>query len=73
MEAKNENEITSILKNTDYIVILSHFEDDKLRKVGLISSMPDNWKYGDDIFARYKKANINVLKKKIKMVGAIRR
>ena len=73
MGAKNENEITSILKNTDYIVILSHFEDDKLRKVGLISSMPDNWKYGDDIFARYKKVNINVLKKKIKMVGAIRR
>ena len=73
MEAKNENEITSILKNTDYIVILSHFEDNKLRKASLISSMPDNWKYGDDIFARYKKVNINVLKKKIKMVGAIRR
>lgn len=73
MDAKNENEIISILKNTDHIVILSHFEDDKLRKLGLVSSMPDNWKYGDDVFARYKKANISILKKKIKMVGAIRR
>jgi len=35
--------------------------------------MPENWKYGDNIFARYEKANIKVLPKKIKMVGAIRR
>jgi hypothetical protein len=35
--------------------------------------MPINWQYGDDTFARYKKAKINILTKKIKMVGAIRR
>jgi hypothetical protein len=73
LKAQNENEIISILKNTDYIVILSHIEDKKLREVGLVSSMPINWQYGDDTFARYKKAKINVLTKKIKMVGAIRR
>ena len=73
LKAKNENEIISILKNTDYIVILSHIEDKKLREIGLGSSMPINWQYGDDTFARYKKAKINILTKKIKMVGAIRR
>tara|TARA_A100001011_G_C14275083_1_gene828804 strand:+ start:256 stop:363 length:108 start_codon:yes stop_codon:yes gene_type:complete len=35
--------------------------------------MPKNWKFGDDIFARYKLANIKVLQNKIKMSGAIRR
>ena len=73
LKANNEIEILSILKKTDYIVILSHFEDLKLRNKGLVSSMPENWNYGDDVFARYEKANIKVLPKKIKMVGAIRR
>jgi hypothetical protein len=35
--------------------------------------MPVNWKFGDDIFARYKAVGIEVLKEKIKMYGAIKR
>ena len=73
LKAKSEIEIIDILKKTDYIVILSHYEDEKLRAKGLISSMPEGWSYGDNVFARYEKANINVLTKKIKMTGAIRR
>ena len=73
LKAKSEIEITNILKKTDYIVILSHYEDEKLRAKGLISSMPEGWSYGDNVFARYEKANIEVLTKKIKMTGAIRR
>ena len=73
LKAKSEIEIIDILKKTDYIVILSHYEDEKLRIKGLISSMPEGWSYGDNVFARYKKANIEVLTKKIKMTGAIRR
>ena len=73
LKAESEIEIIDILKKTDYIVILSHYEDEKLRAKGLISSMPDGWSYGDNIFARYEKANIEVLTKKIKMTGAIRR
>ena len=73
LKAKSEIEIIDILKKTDYIVILSHYEDEKLRAKGLISSMPEGWRYGDNVFARYKKANIEVLTKKIKMIGAIRR
>ena len=73
LKAKSEIEITNILKKTDYIVILSHYEDEKLRAKGLISSMPEGWSYGDNVFARYEKANIEVLTKQIKMTGAIRR
>ena len=73
LKAKSEIEIIDILKKTDYIVILSHYEDEKLRIKGLISSMPEGWSYGDNVFARYEKANIEVLTKKIKMTGAIRR
>tara|TARA_B100001027_G_scaffold34730_1_gene21297 strand:- start:123 stop:614 length:492 start_codon:yes stop_codon:yes gene_type:complete len=73
LKAKSEIEIIDILKKTDYIVILSHYEDEKLRAKGLISSMPKGWSYGDNVFARYEKANIEVLTKKIKMTGAIRR
>lgn len=73
LKAKSEIEIIDILKKTDYIVILSHYEDEKLRAKGLISSMPEGWSYGDNVFARYEKANIQVLTKKIKMTGAIRR
>ena len=73
LKAKSEIEIIDILKKTDYIVILSHYEDEKLRAKGLISSMPEGWSYGDNVFARYEKANIEVLTKKIKMIGAIRR
>ena len=65
--------LIDILKKTDYIVILSHYEDEKLRAKGLISSMPEGWSYGDNVFARYEKANIKVLTKQIKMAGAIRR
>ena len=73
LKAKSEIEITDILKKTDYIVILSHYEDEKLRAKGLISSMPEGWSYGDNVFARYEKANIEVLTKQIEMTGAIRR
>ena len=73
LKAKSEIEIIDILKKTDYIVILSHYEDEKLRAKGLISSMPEGWRYGDNVFARYEKANIEVLTKKIKMIGSIRR
>ena len=73
LKAKSEIEIIDILKKTDYIVILSHYEDEKLRAKGLISSMPEGWSYGDNVFARYEKANIEVLTKKIRMTGAIRR
>ena len=35
--------------------------------------MPKDWKYGDDVFARYKKANISILTEKVKMTGGIKR
>jgi hypothetical protein len=65
--------INKILEDTDAVVILSHGEDDILKKNGLNSIMPTNWNFGDNIFARYDYCKIKVLEEKIKMKGAIRR
>ena len=65
--------INRILVDTDAVVILSHDEDNILKKNGLNKVMPKNWKFGDSIFARYDFCEIKVLEKKIKMKGAIRR
>ena len=73
LKAKNDEEITSILKYSDQVVILSHSEDKKLNELGLKKTMPKDWKYGDDVFARYKKANISILTEKVKMTGGIKR
>ena len=41
-------------------VLITKDEDNKLTKMGLKSSMPENWN-GEDIFARYKKADIEIV------------
>ena len=73
LKAKNDEEIISILKSSDQVVILSHSEDKKLNEAGFKSTMPKDWKYGDDVFARYKKVNISILTEKVKMTGGIKR
>ena len=73
LKAKNDEEIISILKSSDQVVILSHSEDKKLNELGLKKTMPKDWKYGDDVFARYKKVNISILTEKVKMTGGIKR
>jgi len=72
---KNSNleNINHILQLTDKVVILTHEENDLLKNQSLNSKMPVDWKFGDDIFARYKAVGIEVLKEKIKMYGAIKR
>ena len=45
------------------VCIITKDEDDALNKAGLRESMPDNWNWGDDIFARYTDTNIMIYKK----------
>lgn len=42
------------------VCIITKEEDDDLNKKGLRESMPDNWNWGDDIFARYTDTNIMI-------------
>ena len=65
--------IQNILNFTDKVVILTHEENELFRKFKLNSKMPKDWKFGDDVFARYKIVGIEVLTKKIQMHGAIKR
>jgi hypothetical protein len=69
----DKENIQNILNITDKVVILTHEENELFRKFKLNSKMPKDWRFGDDVFARYKIVGIEVLIKKIKMYGALKR
>ena len=73
LKVKKDSDRLEILKYSDCVVILSRDEDEKLSSAKLKSSMPKNWKYFDNIFARYESIGIDILDEKIKMIGAIKR
>ena len=69
LKVKSSEDRLKILKFSDCVVILSNEENKNLRR----QSMPSNWKYFDNLYARYNEAGIKVLNEKIEMVGAVRR
>ena len=69
----DKENIQNILNITDKVVILTHEENELFRKFKLNSKMPKDWKFGDDVFARYKIVGLSVLVEKIKMYGALKR
>jgi len=73
LKVKTYEERMKILNFADCVVILSKDEDKKLLSVKLRSSMPKNWSYFDNIFARYDQVGISVLESKVLMHGAIKR
>ena len=73
LKNSDKENIQNILNFTDKVVILTHEENELFRKFKLNSKMPKDWKFGDDVFARYKIVGIEVLTKKIQMHGAIKR
>jgi len=73
LKNSDKENIQNILNITDNVVILTHEENELFRKFKLNSKMPKDWKFGDNVFARYKIVGIEVLVKKIKMYGALKR
>jgi len=73
LKQPNKKYITDILIKSDYVAILTHEEDKLLNDAGFKFKMPDGWNFGDDVYARYKKVGIRLLKKPIRMFGALKR
>lgn len=59
MEKSSVTEIAQMIKSNLAIVLISNEEADKLDgELDMQTSMPEGWKFGDDIFARLKTAGI---------------
>jgi hypothetical protein len=61
MEKRPVTEIAQMIKNNLAIVLITNEEADKLdNELDMQTSMPEGWKFGDDIFARLKVAVIEL-------------
>lgn len=58
----SDDDVAKLIRDNNVkIVLISHEERERLDRqaqVGLKQVMPPNWKFGDDIFARLKAAEI---------------
>lgn len=60
-EGKSDEEIALMIKRNFKLVLISDEEQDLIdNKLGYKTTMPDNWKDGDDVLARLKLANIKL-------------
>ena len=60
LEVVNSDTVKEILENRLMACTITKEEDDKLRKAGLQSKMPEDWD-NEDPLARYKKVGIEVI------------
>jgi hypothetical protein len=61
MEKRPVTEIAQMIKNNLAIVLITNEEADKLdHELDMQTSMPEGWKFGDDVFARLKVAGIEL-------------
>lgn len=61
LEKKSITEVAQMIKQHLAIVLITKEESEKLDgELDMQTSMPENWKFGDDIFARLNVANIKL-------------
>lgn len=56
----DEHSVRQLMEKYGEICVITKKEDDRLRVAGLRNTMPDGWKMGDNIFARYVQVRIGV-------------
>ncbi len=69
----DDKKIKEILEKTSVVTVLTYDEDKLIRDSGYQSKMPEGWKLGDDVFARYRKSGVEVPTKMIEVYGAVYR
>jgi len=61
MEKRSVTEVAQMIKNNLAIVLITNEEAEKLdNELDMQTSMPENWKFGDDVFARLVTAQIQL-------------
>jgi hypothetical protein len=69
----DEAVVRNLLRQAGPVTVLLRTEDEKLTSAGLKKSMPKNWEWGQDYFARYTHVNIEVSDVWLHLVGKIKR
>lgn len=69
----NMKKVLKILEYSNVVAILTSEENDILKQNKLNSKMPKDWKFFDNVFARYDAVGIKLLDEKIQMTGALKR
>jgi hypothetical protein len=61
MEKRSVTEIAQMIKNNLAIVLITNEEAELLdNEMDMQTSMPENWKFGDNVFARLDVASIKL-------------
>lgn len=61
MQIPDDEVIYNLFKNYCWATIITREEDQKLNTAKLRSAMPSEWRFGEDVYARYKKVGIDLL------------
>ena len=72
-EEANEEAVRNLLRKAGPVTVLLRTEDDMLNNAGLKKSMPANWEWGDNYFARYQQVDIKVSDAVLHLDGKIKR
>ena len=66
-----QSEVENILSSAGSVAMILREEDKKLSGMKLARKMPQGWGWGDDEFARYKTAGIELSREKLLIEGPI--
>jgi hypothetical protein len=74
LDANSSEEIVQdILCQSGFVVVIMRFEDEALSSHGLARKMPESWLFGENPFARYEMAGIELSNEFLKVKGKIQR
>jgi len=69
----SEEKVQDILYQSGFVVVIMRSEDEALSSHGLARKMPESWLFGDNPFARYEMAGIELSNEFLKVKGKIQR
>jgi hypothetical protein len=71
--ASNRSRVREILSAETPVAVITREENKTLDSLKLKNKMPDDWRFGDSVWARYRVAGIIMSDVRLKVTGAIKR
>jgi len=68
-----EPSVHSVLQKSGHVVVVMRSEDEELIRHGLSRKMPEGWRFGENPYARYDFAGIELSKSFLRVKGKIQR